>query len=427
MGSERISEAQRGLLELLRSNSGKAITRDDILKATGWKPATLKAYLSKGHLSAFLKEQSDGAFQVKNGPTLDEWSFVREVTQSGSMREVGAPCESELARALVRKARDNMVLALELYNRPTLENRLDAFCMLFCTAWEQLLKSEIIESHGEETIFTESEPGRRAKTISLERAVEKQFAANDPVKANILTIAELRHGATHLLMPEAQGVLSRLFQAGVLNFAKRFPRVGGAALFAPSASGLMSIVSDPEAADVLALRQSYGEKTATGIAELIESIGESIEKTQDERYAIGVEYRLVLTKSDSKADIRLSTAPGAEAIAMVVEKAVPVDKKYPFSAEDVERELTNRLGSRVNSHDVQSMLFREQWKLQNNDFHHYITRFKVHQYSEDAVLFLLAKIRDDGEYLPSARDSYGAYLKKAAEAKRAGRRSGGTR
>ncbi|WP_434670402.1 DUF3644 domain-containing protein [Klebsiella sp. B345] len=46
-----------------------------------------------------------------------------------------------------------MILALELYNRPSLENKMDAFVMCFCTAWEQFLKARIIEQDGEKTIF----------------------------------------------------------------------------------------------------------------------------------------------------------------------------------------------------------------------------------------------------------------------------------
>ena len=191
----RLSDAQQALLRLLRQNSGKTITREATLAATQWKPATLKAYLSKGHLSEFLREDEGDSLRVLSGPDLDEWTFLRAVTQSGSTREVGGPCKSNLARALVRKARDNMTLALEVYNRPTLENRLDAFCMLFCTAWEQLLKAEIVELEGEERIYTENEPGKRPKTISLEKALEKRLAANDPVRANIVEIAQLRHGA----------------------------------------------------------------------------------------------------------------------------------------------------------------------------------------------------------------------------------------
>ena len=38
-----------------------------------------------------------------------------------------------------------MLLALELYNRPSLDNRLDSFILCFCVAWEQLLKAMLIE------------------------------------------------------------------------------------------------------------------------------------------------------------------------------------------------------------------------------------------------------------------------------------------
>lgn len=413
MGYERLSEAQKGLLTLLRAKSGKTLTRAEVLASTGWKPATLKAYLSKGHLDSFLKEAADGQFTVKTGSDLDEWTFARQMTQSGSVREIGAPCKSNLARALVRKARDNMVLALELYNRPTLENRLDGFCMLFCTAWEQLLKAAIIESEGEDVIYTEVEEGKRPKTISLEKALDKQLAANDPVRANILAIAELRHGATHLLMPEAQAVLSRLFQAGVINFARRFPRLGGMPLFPSSSSGLMSLISDPEALDVVALREMYGEKTANGILDLVSRLDAAIEKTKDERFAIGVDYRLVLTKSESKADIRLTTAADADASAAVIERAVPVDKMYPFSFGDVAKRLSARLQTVVNGYDVQAMLAREKWKTQNNEFHHYTSRFKIHQYSERAVVVLMERIQADTAYLLRARSSYRAAQRKA--------------
>ena len=368
----RLSKAQQGLLALLREKSGQKANQDEVLTATGWKPATLKAYLSKGNLAELVRENEDGSLLVISGPELDAWTLLRTITQSGSTREVGGPCESNLARALVRKARDNMTLALELYNRPTLENRLDAFCILFCTAWEQLLKAEIVEDEGEDKIFTELEPGKRPKTISLEKALDKRFAANDPTRANIAEIAELRHGATHLLMPEAQSVLSRLFQAGVINFTKRFPSLGGVPVFPQSSSGLLSLIADPEQVDVVALRQTYGMKTAEAIAEMIDSLRTRIEKTNDERFAISVEYKLVLTRSESKADIRLTTAPAGTGPALLIEKPVAVEKTHPYSLGDLVAALNKKVQTRLNEYDAQAIIFRENWKASNNDFHYYI-------------------------------------------------------
>jgi hypothetical protein len=48
---------------------------------------------------------------------------------------------TELVSSLIERSRTNAGLALELINRPELPNRLDAFLLLFVTAWEQLLKA----------------------------------------------------------------------------------------------------------------------------------------------------------------------------------------------------------------------------------------------------------------------------------------------
>lgn len=419
--STRLSKAQQGLLAFLREKSGQVVTQDAVLAATGWKPATLKAYVSKGNLAELVRENDDGSLLVISGADLDPWTLLRTITQSGSTREVGGPCESNLARALVRKARDNMTLALELYNRPALENRLDAFCILFCTAWEQLLKAEIVEEEGEDRIFTEIEPGQRPKTISLEKALDKRFPANDPVRANIAEIAELRHGATHLLMPEAQSVLSRLFQAGVLNFTKRFPALGGVPVFPQSSSGLLSLIADPEQVDVVALRQTYGAKTAEAIAEMIDSLKTQIEKTNDERFAISVEYKLVLTRSDSKADIRLTTASSGTGPALLIEKPVAVEKSHPHALHDLVGAVNKRAQSRLNDYDVQAVIFRENWKAANNEFHYYIPRHKLHFYSEKSAVHIADKIGADPEYIARARESYRHHLKKQSRSSNKGK------
>ncbi|MCV6004036.1 DUF3644 domain-containing protein, partial [Escherichia coli] len=80
--------------------------------------------------------------------------FKKRLSQSKHYQELGHRCKSNLAKALIKKSRDNMMLALELYNRPSLENKLDGFVMLFSTAWEQLLKSMIIEAEGELAIYS---------------------------------------------------------------------------------------------------------------------------------------------------------------------------------------------------------------------------------------------------------------------------------
>ncbi len=113
-----------------------------------------------------------------------------------------------------------MFLALELYNRPSLVNKLDGFVMLFCTAWEQLLKAILIERDGEDSIFVQV--GNRKETLRLRNCFDKYFKNDSLIRKNVESIVTLRDQATHLLFPELQGMASGLFQSGIFNYSKVF-------------------------------------------------------------------------------------------------------------------------------------------------------------------------------------------------------------
>lgn len=197
-----------------------------------------------------------------------------------------------------------------------------------------------------------------------------------------------------------------------MNFAKRFPYLGGVPLFPPSASGLLSLIGSTDPLDVVSLRAAYGARTAGDIVELVEGLNARIDKAADDRYAIAVEYRLVLTKSESKADIALSTAAIGEQLGVLIEKPVAVEKKYPHSSMDVVAALKRRLPAQsLNPHDVQAMVFKEKWKSASNEYHYFIPRHRLHFYSDKAVADLADKITRDPSYLARARESYRHYLR----------------
>ena len=62
-----------------------------------------------------------------SGISID--SFARSLSQIRHTNDLGSNCKSDLAKALVNKSKDNMLLALELYNRPSLQNKMD---VLYC-------------------------------------------------------------------------------------------------------------------------------------------------------------------------------------------------------------------------------------------------------------------------------------------------------
>ena len=73
---------------------------------------------------------------------------------------------------LLAKAQEAFVMAIELYNKPTIHYRLEGFSFFICNAWELMLKAYLIKRDGENSIYYSDKPNR---TISLENCIQKVF------------------------------------------------------------------------------------------------------------------------------------------------------------------------------------------------------------------------------------------------------------
>lgn len=209
----KVPESHRNLLKLLQEKESKneMVSKGEVLSVTGWKLATFMTYFSKDQLSDFLHKVDEDKYEASNSIGLTEIQFTQLLSQSKHRRGLGHNCKSRLAKALLKKSKDNMLLALELYNRPSLENRLDGLVFYFCIAWEQLLKAILIERDGEDSIYKGK--NKRAGfryTISIRDCLEKICKPDDSVRRNIEKVIFYRDQAVHLLMPEVQGIMSRV-------------------------------------------------------------------------------------------------------------------------------------------------------------------------------------------------------------------------
>ena len=50
---------------------------------------------------------------------------------------------------LVEKSKEAFIMAIEIYNKPTLLYRLEGFSFFICNAWELMLKAHLINKYGE--------------------------------------------------------------------------------------------------------------------------------------------------------------------------------------------------------------------------------------------------------------------------------------
>jgi len=427
-------KSHSGLLKLLqkKEKSGGTITLEEILDASGWKEVSFKTYLKKGQLSEFLQEIGSNIFQSTNTIGLSVSDFSSLLSQSKHRRELGYLFKSGLAKALLRKSRDNMLLAMELYNRPSLENRLDGFVLCFCVAWEQLLKAVLIEGEGEESIYkTKQKNYDMRETISLRDCLKHLMPEDSLTRKNIEKITFYRDQAVHLLMPEVQSIISRLFQSGIINYGKFFQEHTGSTFLGSSQSGMISLVGDLSEPSIPILRNKYGKNTGDEVINLIDDLKNDAINTNNIEFSIPINVKLTFAKKDDSGNlITLSKADdGIDGLqrALIVEKPVDRHNTHPFrehvAIEQINRRLLDRYTQeklkeyliaknketnfpRITTHDFRAIIHKLKWKKSNNK-HHYLNKDPVvHYYSDTAIEEIIQKIMDKKNFLRNTRESY---------------------
>lgn len=425
----KVSKSLSSLHELLqkKENTGQNFNTNEILNATGWKVATFKTYWNKGQLADFISEVSDGIFEASNCQDISEIEFAKLLSQSKHRRGLGHNCKSKLAKALLSKSKDNMLLALELYNRPSLENRMDAFVMCFCTAWEQFLKALLIEQNGEASIFRKASKKGLKETISLRDALEKVYPQKSNVRKNIEQIAFLRDQAVHLLMPEIQGIMSRVFQSGVLNFTSKFEEFTEVSFLNSSHAGMISLVGEFKSPPVSIMKSTYGD-IADDILELAASVRQDVEFNDDIEFAIPLNVKLVFaTDAEDGSTITIARADeGIEGLkrALVIEKPVDRSKSHPLLQKEAINEINSRLHERfddsklakhlvktcrhtgkpiINPNCFGAILAKNKWKLTDNSYHYKNKNPEIHYYSNALVEEIVKKLMEQEGYLQTIK------------------------
>lgn len=311
---------------------------------------------------------------------------------------------TELVSSLLDRSRTNAGLALELINRPEMANRLDAFVLLFVTAWEQLLKADL-EHREQGSIFTgATSPMGRQITIGLPTALERAFPSRtEPVRRNIEVLKDLRDGAAHLLVPEVTGIASRYFQASILNYIKHFQGLAEEPPFRFEGTGLLTLGVAYESPHLELLRVRHGQ-TASEVKALIEKLEADAQAAGNQQFAVSIEYQLVLDKKAGPNAIRLVNADDGTPAAVV---KVPRDPKAvcPYSTKEVASLLAQRTGDTSwNQNHVAAVAEYLDVKLSDNEYHYgyQAGAHVLHTYSDSFVDKLCERLKSEPNLVKNA-------------------------
>ena len=384
------------LLDFFREqeSSGESFTIDAAANATGYSVKSVRKYISEKLKGSYVHKAEGGRWVAEGLLGISNDEYLQLMSQSTSAKELTP--DQKLYKKLIERSLDAFTLALEVYNRPSLTNRVEAFTIMMVNSWELLLKGDILNTFGYDKVFY-----KNGKSISVSDALTLRFLKHDPVYRNIETLIKLRDQATHLLLPELQPQLSRLFQANVLNYQERYKNQMGNSPLAGQSVGILSLVEDGPEPEIGIIKDTYGEATASEVKSFLQGLESTSKELNSDRFSISIEYQLALVKNPKNADVTLSSgAEGQKAI--IITKPKDLNKTHPHYTNDAIGLVSKKSGVKISPYQFQAIICKHKIKTKP-DFHDFTDR---HRYSEKLIDWVTKNMEEQNNWLGQAVEYY---------------------
>ena len=397
---------QLAFAEVLREFEDNAtiFTSEMVEERTAYSKNSINKYINEKLLDKYVFHAgSRTQYRCEGITSLSNDEFLALMSQSAKAKRKTP--EEQFHDKLVNRSLDAFTLALEVYNRPSMKNRVEAFAIMMVNAWELLLKAEILKVEGYEKIFYDGE-----KSISVIDAVKRRLQEKDPVRMNLETLIELRDHAVHLLIPELQSQLSRLFQATVLNYQTRYRNEMGNAPLAGQSVGMLSLVVDGPAPEVALIQKMYGKHAAQSVAKFIQRFDETSKTADSTEFTIPVDYRLALVKREDESDLSLSVGDSGEG-AIIITKTKDPDATHPYHMTEALIEINRRQSDvAIKSGAFQAVLNKHKINNQTKSDMRYVIDGRP-RYSEKFIRWFVDNLKQP-KWLESAKQFRRNQLKK---------------
>lgn len=251
----------------------------------------------------------------------------------------------KIANKIKQKSIETYLLCIEIYNKPTINYRIEASSYFICNAWELLLKAFYIEKNGEKSIYRPNS----TQTYSLEEMLNKCFEDNSPIKKNLKIIIEkIRNKSTHLIIKEHDILYTPLLQKAVLNYSEFLRTKFNINIADKIPFEYLALISRKEL-EPKAISKLYSKSYAKIFDDDFRFIQKEMSETvnDDESIFAHVNYTLAFTKDIQQADIKAyynkDSAVGLKPITI----AKDVNASHPYSMKQV-IETVKKLASERN-------------------------------------------------------------------------------
>ena len=195
---------------------------------------------------------------------------------------------------LLSKSQEAFILAIELFNRPTIRYRVEGCAFFLCNAWELMLKAYLIKRDGYESIFY---PGKTQRTLSLADCIKKVMTNDkDPVRLNLESIDELRNTGTHFVVEEYEITYGPIFQANIHNYDDKLRDWHSIEICDSIPDNYLVLSVNRTNLDGETLRAKYTPEVAARLLRMQTSIDQTAEVENNIKYSAYFHTEFVLSK-----------------------------------------------------------------------------------------------------------------------------------
>ena len=255
--------------------------------------------------------------------------------------------KEKLIELMIEKSQESFLMALEIYNKPTIKYKIEGFCFFICNAWELMLKAYLLK---ENKSIKYKEKQNKNRTISLSDCIQRVMTnKNDPVRRNLEAVVGLRHMAVHLVIPEYADLYNEVFMACTKNYTVKLKSLLDKTIDEQLSSNYLTMFI-PSSNSNINVSAKYGKEIVDKFISTQSFINKSMLENSsndivNDSFAVSYELRVKRVKNIEDADIAVAKTSGNKADLKVVtikERTDP-SQTHPFTISKIVELVNNEM------------------------------------------------------------------------------------
>ncbi len=238
------------------------------------------------------------------------------------------------------KSVQSFLMCIEIYNKPTIDYRLEGPVFFLCNAWELMLKAKLLLD-GKDIYYPNKKGIRRFISLS-EAAARVMTNEKDPVRENLKVIISLRNLATHSIIPEFDIIYSPFMAFNVQAYANKMYDYLGVNISEYIKNDLLSLFVNNRSVNKQEILSKYGEGITAMFEEKEGELLNAISNNGNNSIASKVEINISRINDKSKADYLFYTTNNPKDKNVVyVDREVDYNKNYPYTHHQIAKEINS--------------------------------------------------------------------------------------